>query len=225
MQIAVGVFAKTIGMSPVKTRLAKEIGTVKAEAFYQMSVAAIEAILSRLDSRFFPHWVLAEENSQVLNQWKKFPAIWTGDGTLGTRLANMHDRLLEDYDAVILIGTDSPQLNVQTFLTALDLLHDNPGKSIIGPAKDGGFYLFLSSQPIPREAWQKTSYSVETTLSELIDQQKKYGIASLKMDEEFDVDTRDELHLLQATFRQVSDKLLPEQKALLEWLDRNISLF
>ena len=37
MRIGIGIFAKTIGKSKVKTRLAESIGVDKAEEFYRLS--------------------------------------------------------------------------------------------------------------------------------------------------------------------------------------------
>jgi len=101
MKIAIATFAKTIGLSKVKTRLAKSIGDENAEAFYRLSVSAVREVLQKTQEQnpsIFPHWALGEEEAVDLEQWRSFPCLWTGEGGLGTRLSNVSSMLLNDHD-------------------------------------------------------------------------------------------------------------------------------
>ena len=76
MKCAIAIFAKTIGLSPVKTRLAVSIGQDKAEQFYRLSIACIEDVLRAVVSEnpsIFPHWVLAEEEGPTHFAFGSFP--------------------------------------------------------------------------------------------------------------------------------------------------------
>lgn len=222
MKVALGIFAKTIGLSPVKTRLAADLGIEKAERFYQLSVAAIENVVSdfaNLNDDFYPHWALAEKEAVGHSQWQTFPTLWTGEGGLGERLATISEKLFEDHDAVILIGTDSPQLGMATFGETVEFLERSSDSCIVGPAKDGGFYLFASRKPISRKIWESVSYSSEATLSEL---QRKIEVDSREvicLAEEQDVDNLGDLRSLKARLMDLSDSLSPDQLKLLEWLN------
>jgi hypothetical protein len=72
-RIALAIFAKTLGVSSVKTRLANEIGVQLAEEFYALSVAAIKEVATvthrMSEGEIVPHWALAEEQSVDNPQW------------------------------------------------------------------------------------------------------------------------------------------------------------
>jgi hypothetical protein len=43
--VAIAVWVKTPGFTPAKTRLARDIGTPAAEAFYRLAVDVVRAVL------------------------------------------------------------------------------------------------------------------------------------------------------------------------------------
>jgi len=135
MKIAIATFAKTIGLSKVKTRLAKSIGDENAEAFYRLSVSAVREVLQKTQEQnpsIFPHWALGEEEAVDLEQWRSFPCLWTGEGGLGTRLSNVSS-----------MGTDSPQISPKRLLQIAQMIEVNPQiEQLTGPASDGGFWLW-----------------------------------------------------------------------------------
>jgi len=229
MKIAIAIFAKTIGLSPVKTRLAADIGQDNAEAFYRLSVACVEEVMqnvSKQNPNIHPHWVLAEEAGVSNPQWQNFPAFWTGDGGLGARLANVSRNLLQTHDAVFLVGTDSPQMSPKDFLEALQAFEVNPKlEHVAGPATDGGFWLWGSTKALPNAVWERVSYSVETTLQELIDAVNEHGHQVAKSHSLQDVDLAEDLLSLQKTFEQKERSLLPAQTNLLQWLRENNPIF
>ncbi len=229
MKIAIASFAKTIGLSPVKTRLAETIGKENAEAFYLLSVACINAVLeeaTRQDSDVFPHWALADEKAVGLDEWQSFPNLWTGDGGLGERLFSISNKLFETHDAVILIGTDSPQMRVEQILKFSKMLRTRSDfDHVTGSATDGGFWLWGSQKALPLSVWDNVTYSADTTLEELMRATNNYGHSVLKSDEMQDVDVVEDLVSLQKTFEQESNTLLPAQKVLLKWLQEYNPIF
>ncbi len=229
MKIAIAVFAKTIGLSPVKTRLAADIGQEKAETFYQMSVTCVQEILEAAviqNPKIFPHWVLAEEDAPTRSEWNTFPALWTGEGGLGERLSNVSHELFKNYDVVILIGTDSPQMSAKRLLQTVLTLEVNPGLiHVAGPARDGGFWLWGSHKPMPLEVWKSVTYSADTTLEELVKATNDYG-HNVHIDHKMqDVDVLENLITLQKELEQKSNILLPAQIVLLKWLQARSPTF
>lgn len=229
MKVAVAIFAKTIGLSSVKTRLAANVGKTNAEAFYRLSVACIKEVMETVvaqNSNVYPHWVLAEEEAPSRSEWNSFPAIWTGDGGLGARLANVSQRLLETHDAVFLVGTDSPQMTPKVFLEVLQVFEVNPQlEHVAGPATDGGFWLWASTKGMPNDVWEGVSYSEETTLQELVKATNAYGHHVAISHRMQDVDLLEDLVTLQKTFEQKESSILPAQKNLLEWLREHNPIF
>jgi len=222
MKTALAIFAKTAELSPVKTRLAADIGKDDAETFYKLSVNSIEIVAktaSDLNHNLQPHWCLAEEEGINYPQWQSFPALWTGEGGLGERLASISETLLETHDAVIFIGTDSPQISPDILAEAVNMLEANPNEHVAGPALDGGFYLFGSSTPVPREIWEAVAYSVETTLADLENRSNEAGMKIHRLEPQQDVDTVSDLRMLKATLKNKKPELLPAQAELLIWLE------
>lgn len=222
MTCAIAVFAKTIGLSSVKTRLAKDIGRQKAEAFYRLSKACVAAVVLEAERRsegaISPVWALAEENGPAYQTDPKIPALWTGEGELGVRLANVSEALFKRNDMVMMIGTDSPQLSAERLMMALDCLQHNREACVAGPALDGGFYLFGSARPVPRQIWESVRYSCDTTLAELEDLLGHAGRKVVRLQGEQDVDVVADLIRLQASLEQNQQHLLKPQLDLLEWL-------
>ena len=225
MSCAIAVFAKTIGLSAVKTRLAADIGIQSAEAFYALSIEAVREVLQMAQSSseldISPHWVLAEEEAPKLAQWSGFPALWTGEGGLGDRLAQVSSHLFETHEMVMFVGTDSPQLSPAVFDEAIRLALANPDDCIAGPADDGGFYLFVSKNPVDANIWKSVSYSLETTLQELVSKIEDTGRQVHYLSSRLDVDTADELQKLKVEFKQNKLNLLPAQDMLLQWIEAN----
>jgi glycosyltransferase A (GT-A) superfamily protein (DUF2064 family) len=229
MKIAIAIFAKTMGLSPVKTRLAADIDQTNAEAFYRLSVSCVQEVMEKVveeNPNIFPHWALAEEEAVELEQWKSFPGLWTGEGGLGTRLSNISSTLLNDYDIVFLMGTDSPQISPKRLLQITQMLEVNPEiEQVVGPASDGGFWLWGSKKPLPKSVWENVTYSVDTTLEELTAQALSHVDFVYKTYRMQDVDELDDLKMLQETLEHRGATLLPAQVKLLEWLQANNPTF
>lgn len=229
LRCAVAIFAKTIGFSDVKTRLAADIGKEKAEAFYRLSIDCVQAFVAEAGEAFpeviYPVWVVAEESGPDYWKDRTFPAIWTGEGGLGARLANVSEHLFETYDAVMMIGTDSPQLSPTVIVDAVARLAGGASEVVTGPAEDGGFYLFASRERIAREVWEAVAYSNESTLAQLVEflEHQTFKIDYLETAQ--DVDTLDDLQTLQTVLSENLNQLNTEQSMLLKWLNENSDLF
>lgn len=223
MKCAIASFAKTPGLSPVKTRLAAEIGVRLSEAFYRMSVDAVEEVMlcvrSSSENLITPYWALAEKNGIGRSIWSRLPAIWTGDGDLGRRLFNVSSRLFTDYESVIMTGTDSPQLDPRIFIEAYSRIKSYGDECVIGPSFDGGFYLFGSSFPIPEFVWTEVVYSRDDTLEQLLSRLKDAGIKYSFLQKMADADIFNDLKNIYASLQGTMEKNLPAQKRLLIWLD------
>ena len=122
---AIAVFAKTPGLSAVKTRLAAQIGVDKARAIYESSLVATAAVLrAAADAggwRIF--FALAEADGVGDRFWRAadfagFRFMASGAGGLGERLDFVSRALLAESESVVLIGADSPQIAPSIFAAA-----------------------------------------------------------------------------------------------------------
>lgn len=213
MSTAIAIFAKTPGLSPCKTRLATSIGAEAAEAFYRLSLNAIESLTAELAPLGYDSvWTLAEAEGVAHPFWAGKPTRYAGDGSLGARLHHTYASLLQDYDRVMLIGADAPQLAPAYFAAASDALDSND--YVAGPATDGGFTLFAGKAPIAQKIWQSTPYSVVETLDALTAQLgAHHRLAPLT-----DVDVHADLATLAA---QMPASPNAAQAKILRWIDRH----
>lgn len=226
---AIAIFVKTPGLSPVKTRLAATMGATFAEEFYFRSLGITKEIVRRFTQtcpQTTAYWAVAESAGLDLPLWKDFPKVWQGNGDLGERLSHVYERLREKHDTVCFIGADAPLLTTQQLKRAF-LVFDNVSQNrnkiqfVLGPASDGGFYLFAGSSAIPKQVWINVRYSQADTGAKLMANLRRLG-AVHQLDEISDVDTKEDL--LQILKQSESRELLTCQTEFVLWIECNLFL-
>lgn len=157
MSIAAAIFVKTPGCSPVKTRLAESMGTAAARELYCRSVECVAASVAA--SPLIAYWAVAEPDGIDDRRWSGFPRLLQPSGSLGVRMGAIHDRLREHHDGVVLLGGDLPQLEPGQLDTAAAWLNNGADRHVLGPARDGGFWLYGSNAEDPARNWDTVRYS------------------------------------------------------------------
>lgn len=136
------IFAKAPCPGMAKTRLIPALGAEGAARLAGNMLAhtldkALEAAVGPVELCMSP----APDDAQW--QGVALPAgialIAQGDGDLGARMARAAQRGLTRNDAVLLIGTDCPELSVSQLRVAAGALNDVD--SVIHPTADGGYAL------------------------------------------------------------------------------------
>jgi hypothetical protein len=184
------------------------------------------------EAMLVPWWAVAEAGasgdggdaatSELADAWRDFPIVAQGAGGLGERQARVYDALLAHHAAAVFIGGDAPQLAPAVLVhAAQQLLAPETSTAsadfVVGPAEDGGYYLFGGRRPLPRDVWTAVPYSDPGTLAALRPHLAERGrVATLPP--LFDVDTADELARLTDALAAQETALLPTQRALLAWL-------
>ena len=84
-------------------------------------------------------------------------------GELGHKLHHVYSQLKTKYDTVLLLGADAPQITS----TQLEEAANNQDLYTLGPAQDGGFYLFSGREDVPEKAWLEVAYSQPSTAKDL----------------------------------------------------------
>jgi uncharacterized protein len=196
-KIAFATFVKTPAMSPIKTRLAADIGHAAALEFYIKSLGmTYESIeeLRKLMPEVVPYWSLAEKQALGSVFWQKWPQIWQGEGQLGDRIAKVYTELKEKYEVVALYGADSPHISAQRILGGLNIITSQRASTVVGPTEDGGFYFFASRLKVSAEVWRLVKYSEKTTLEQL---KKVWPDNIFEIEKDFDIDTKSEYERFQ----------------------------
>ena len=213
---AVAIFVKTPGLSPVKTRLAAGIGSMLATEFHRRAASAVGAVVCAAMPDIVPYWAVAEREALAHPGWDAFPLLWQGDGDLGTRLDRVYAELLERHGSVLLIGADTPQVTPALLRDAARTVRDGGPPYAIGPATDGGFWLFGGRVPVPPAVWRSVVYSRADTGAMLAGALRLFGavgwVSSLA-----DTDQVSDLPGLAAALQALRDPL-PEQVSLGHWL-------
>ncbi len=163
------IFLKAPRPGFVKTRLAAALGPDGACTAY---IGLVETLLHRLRSRtdvelrFTPDDAAAEVRHWAGPGWLVEPQ---GKGDLGDRLERaVHDAFLDRCDFVVIIGADCPEVSTRDVDRAVEILEDGTADVVLGPAKDGGYWLIAMKKPIAGLftgiPWSSDRVLVETQL-------------------------------------------------------------
>lgn len=219
MSSGLGIFVKTPGLSPVKTRLGKDVGRLRAEAFHLSSAEAVASVAQQCPGRLqmTAYWAVAEDKALRMPAWSDLPRLAQGDGGLGERMAQVYRLLLERHECALLVGADAPQLTAELLSRAVEWLSQPGPRLVIGPAQDGGFWLFGGNCPLPSHAWSQVAYSCPDTCRQFVAVMQASG-EWLELDMLADVDRGGDL----ATVRSQLQRLrapTEEQQRLANWLE------
>ena len=145
------IYAKVPRSGQVKTRIAAEIGNGRAAEIYRAMLSGFLARLRGLRRRWHMeiHFSPPDQESLLVPEVPPgIPRVPQVDGDLGARFkASFGAAFQAGRDPCVIVGTDSPDLPVRFLQEALDQLaaHD----VVVGPAKDGGYYLIGLRAPLP----------------------------------------------------------------------------
>jgi rSAM/selenodomain-associated transferase 1 len=168
-------FVKSPTAGRVKTRVAQDIGPANATGLYKSFVLDILTILTGLDTKlkicFSP-----PQAQDALSDWlgNEFSYLPQKGRNLGARMKNAFKKAFaDDFDQVVLIGSDIPDLPadfIHQAFTALDT-HD----AVIGPSSDGGYYLIgFSRETFLPSALDGITWSTQSVLKQTINAFQKY---------------------------------------------------
>jgi uncharacterized protein len=159
------IFVKTPGYSPLKTRLAKDIGQETAESIYKLCAMSVASVVSKVAryGALRPYWAIAENQVMHSRAWPDLQHLSQGGGELGSRMSRIYEWLRTKYGAAILIGADAPQISIELLNKAIDTLQTRRRAYVMGRAVDGGFWLIGGNIAFSDIAWRDTMYSSPDT--------------------------------------------------------------
>lgn len=219
---AIAIMVKTPGRSPVKSRLAADCGALYAASWHRRAALAVAAVARAAceASGATAYWAVAEAHAQ--DAWPGLPSIAQGEGGLGERMARVHAHLVASHGRGLLLGADTPQLTVALIEPALQWLDAPVPRLALGPAQDGGFWLFGGNTAPPQDAWAAVRYSTPDTAREFVASMDGCGqwrtLATL-----LDVDHGADLGAVLAALRAL-EQPLPEQRALADWMGHHAGM-
>lgn len=210
-EVHLGVFAKHWQPGAVKTRLAATIGKELAATVYHAFIIAIVRRMSSFGAT--RELVISPETatsafSGLLHQIEtssQWDVTHQGVGNLGERMQRFFESRFDSKTAArILIGTDSPNVPLEYFEKAKQLLRDKP--VVLGPSEDGGYYLIALSDRVPKELtptiFTDIDWSTENVWSQTIDRLREHDIDFGELPVWYDVDEADDLARLRVDLAQ-----------------------
>ena len=184
------IFVKNLVPGMVKTRLAEDIGMFLALDVYQELVNHTAKVVRKVDADkmvFYSEYVEVED----VFEGEDFEYNVQQGGPLGERLQNAFQYAFDKgYSRVTVIGSDCYDLKSKHLEEALDQLeiHD----LVVGPAKDGGFYLLGLNGPCPA-LFENRTYSHEKVFEELLETVHKLELEYHTLVQLNDIDTFDDM--------------------------------
>jgi uncharacterized protein len=204
---AVIVFAKEPVLGKVKTRLQERFPAETVLALYQSFVLDTLAMVGKISCTdkwvFFESW---GKKARFLRRHAPDFSFRPQRGeNLGERLAHAckHFRPTHDFPIVI-IGTDTPHLSQRAITKTFRLLINH--EAVIGPAKDGGFYL-LGLRIFKEEIFDGVSWSTNKVLRQMLRNFKKQNLCFHLLPVEFDIDKPTDLVRLVKSHRPLPKNL------------------
>jgi len=214
---ALAVMAKAPVTGEVKTRL---LPAVTAEEAAELSRALLVDQLKHLqefDAADF-YLAFAPDDARLLMENLAPPCfrLFPQEGAdLGARMEAAFKRLFDiGHRNIVLIGGDLPPLPLRYFAEAYAFLATSNQRVVLGPSRDGGYYLVGCNQPTP-QIFQGMRWSHSAVLAQTQDK-----LASLKIDYHllptwFDIDTPADLRYLRFACDSSVEKVLANTLPLL----------
>jgi rSAM/selenodomain-associated transferase 1 len=191
------VFAKAPVAGFAKTRLIPALGSEGAARLAKHLL--LNTLQNGLEANFdvMEFCTSPSPEDKVWQNLALLPAIsqsvvWSaqGEGDLGARLARASRRAINNGEAVLLIGTDCPQLSPAILRQAADRLEH--ADAVIIPASDGG-YTLLGLNRFHKSLFKNINWSTETVFTDTVQRLKNMMWSVEVMAELHDIDLPSDL--------------------------------
>jgi len=219
------VFAKEPHPGQVKTRLCPPLQAAQAARCHRAFAADTVARLSALaDVRVVLAATPDRASPWLTSLARRFGVelVWQGPGELGTRMRRCLARAGREPAATAIVGTDSPDLPVAYVREALVTL-EHPG-TVIGPARDGGYYLIGCRGPVPPIFALEAAWGSSGVLSETLQRLRDWPGGVRLLADWWDVDDGASLAALAARLDADAADCLATRAVLAELRNEGVAL-
>ncbi len=159
------IFIKNPIAGKTKTRLAATVGNDEALRIYDLLLQHTRNQAAQLEAKRLLYYseFIDEEDDWEDTLFDKY--VQWGD-SLGKRMANAFDDAFSIGEKAIIIGSDCAELSTEILEDALAALDEKD--FVVGPAKDGGYYLIGMSKFQP-EVFENIEWSTDAVLPSTIE--------------------------------------------------------
>lgn len=199
---AISIVCKTPGAGGGKSRLRPLLGAEMAQrlsaCFIRDVAAAIEAVPEALGRQLYALFSPAGSDTDLRAllppPWRLVPRQAASVGTvLQVSTAAL---LAEGHDCTIMVNGDSPTLPTAFVEQAIDALRKPGDRVVLGPARDGGYYLVGLKRPHPR-LFEDIAWSTPEVLACTLRRAEEIGLPAVLLPTWYDVDEPQDVLRLQ----------------------------
>jgi len=193
------IFIKNPVKGKVKTRLAKEIGADKALEVYQDLLNHTHSITQNLPFNKDLYYSERVDENDLWSSADYQKKVQQGE-ELGSKMSNAFNAgFKEGKSPICIIGSDCFELSEDILLDAFEKLKDFD--FVIGPARDGGYYLLGMNEHSP-SLFNDKLYSTSKVCEEAIHEIKKLGKSYFLLPKLSDIDTLKDLNHQKYIFKK-----------------------
>lgn len=183
------IFVKNLIPGMVKTRLAKDIGIDGALDIYKQLVEQTNEVADKITTDKAIYYSEYVEIEDIWDTEKYSLKVQKGND-LGEKMMNAFDEAFDSFNKVVIIGSDCFDLTPQIIADAFKALEDFD--VVVGPARDGGYYLLGMKEHLP-QLFQGKEYSTDKVLQELLAEAEESELSVHQLEELNDIDTLEDL--------------------------------
>lgn len=169
----------------LNTAFLRDVLNNLARAAEQVEIASFVAFGPAGSAPFFEHHLPAHVGLMEIS----FP-------NLGDCLLQATRRLFDlDYKAVVLLNSDGPTLPTERLIATAHALAASGDRVVLGPCKDGGYYLLGLKQP-HRRLFEDINWSTERVTSQTLERAAELKLDVIRLAPWYDIDDLDGLRKL-----------------------------
>jgi rSAM/selenodomain-associated transferase 1 len=191
------VFARSPEPGRTKTRLIPLLGETGATAFHARQVHERLGMLSEACLSPVELWCSPSSSTAFFRDCHGRYGVSLHDqstGDLGRRMQHALASALERAETALLVGTDCPSLCAADIVEAITRLQRGTDV-VLGPARDGGYYLVAMQQPVPG-IFTDMPWGTPTVFAESLIRLGQLGLSHYCLTERMDVDTPEDYRRL-----------------------------
>lgn len=181
------IFIKNPELGKVKTRLAADIGDLKALNIYKQLLAHTRTVTSQSNATNYLYY----SNSISDDNWSSdtFRKNLQSGDDLGERMLNAFDEVLKEKSQTVIIGSDCAQLSTEVLNQAFESLNDHD--IVIGPTYDGGYYL-IGMNSIHPSLFLNMEWSVPDVFDNTLGKIQRLSLSFKVLETLADIDTSED---------------------------------
>ena len=213
MKAVLAVFLKAPRAGAVKTRLIPALGAAGAARLYRALAEAVVAATRPGPAEYerLLFFTPAEARAEMEAWFPQEAWIAQEGDDLGARMSSALDEAFRrGADRVALAGSDVPGLGRADVSLALASLSDHD--LVLGPARDGGYYLIALAHPRPG-LFRGVAWGTGSVFAATMERAAALGLSVRVLEERRDIDTLEDVRAEWARLRPLLDDDLADDLA------------